>query len=298
LNIMSLLAGAAFAAVSRALALLSLERQRRTGRVLATLAWLLNTRQARSTITNLQLCFPQMDPDARMRLARASLEQTGELLSEVGIVAHWHEPRWRSLIRHVEGDALLDEAERSGDRVLVLIPHFGNWEFLCLYLGNRGAFFLYDPPRLKGLEPAILAARTRSGATLLPIRLGGLRKFSRALRDGRLAALLPDQVPEREGGVYAPFFGQPTLTMTFAHRLIRSSNPRVLLGSAIRCPDGFRIQLNLAPEDIADPDPVVSATAMNRAIEALILAAPAQYQWEYKRFKRPPPGHPNPYPGA
>jgi Kdo2-lipid IVA lauroyltransferase/acyltransferase len=35
---------------------------------------------------------------------------------------------------------------------------------------------------------------------------------------------------------------------------------------------------------------------MNRAIEQLVLADPAQYQWDYKRFKRPPPGQPYPYP--
>jgi KDO2-lipid IV(A) lauroyltransferase len=38
-----------------------------------------------------------------------------------------------------------------------------------------------------------------------------------------------------------------------------------------------------------------SAVAMNQAIERLVRTAPARYQWEYKRFKRPPPGEPDPY---
>jgi Kdo2-lipid IVA lauroyltransferase/acyltransferase len=122
---------------------------------------------------------------------------------------------------------------------------------------------------------------------MLPIGMGGMRQFRRLFQDGQPVALLPDQVPERRAGVYAPFFGVPALTMTLAHRLIAGSDARVVLGSAVRCPGGFRIRFNAMPADIADPDPVVSATAMNRAIEALVMTAPAQYQWEYRRFKWP-----------
>jgi Kdo2-lipid IVA lauroyltransferase/acyltransferase len=289
------LAAQAFAALSKALSYLSLEGQRRTGRWLARLVWLLRTREVRSTLTNLELCFPDMGPDARVRLARASLEQTGELFGEIGVIAHWSEPRWRPLIHHVEGQDLLEEANHSGRRVLLLVPHFGNWEMLVLYLGRFGITFLYDPPRQQGLDAPMLATRTRTGAFGLPIDVGGMRRFFRSFLDGRPVALLPDQVPERRAGVYAPFFGVPALTMTFAHRLITAGNPCVLLGSAVRCEGGFLIRFSPVPDEVADPDPVVSAAAMNRAIEGLVMTAPAQYQWEYRRFKRPLPGYPNPY---
>jgi Kdo2-lipid IVA lauroyltransferase/acyltransferase len=294
--VLDLLVRFAFVVCSRTLSFLSLEGQRRAGRLLARLVWLLNTREVQSTLSNLQRCFPNMDPGAREKLARASLEQTGQLLGEVGATAHWGEHRWRSLIQHVEGEDLLGDAQHPDQPVLVLVPHFGNWEMLNLYLGSRDVSFLYDPPRQRALELPILAARTRTGARMLPIGMGGLRQFQRAFRARRLVALLPDQVPERRAGVYAPFFGVPALTMTFAHRLITGSNARVLLGTAIRCPGGFRVRFTRMPDDIADPDPVVSAAAMNRAVEALVMSDPAQYQWEYRRFKRPPPGQPDPYP--
>jgi KDO2-lipid IV(A) lauroyltransferase len=38
-----------------------------------------------------------------------------------------------------------------------------------------------------------------------------------------------------------------------------------------------------------------SVTAMNDAIEQLVKKNPAQYQWEYKRFKKPPEGGTDPY---
>jgi Kdo2-lipid IVA lauroyltransferase/acyltransferase len=276
--------------------LLSLEGQRRAGRWLSRVAWHLRTQEVRSTLINLGMCFPGMDVDARTRLARASVEQTGELLAETGVTAHWSEARWQKLIRGVEGEALLLAAADQDRPLLVLVPHFGNWEFLALYLGKHGITALYDPPRVRALEPLILAARSRSGARLVPIDARGLRTFFKALQEKRPVALLPDQVPERESGVYAPFFGVPALTMTFAHRVIVRARARVLLGTAVRCEGGFRIRFTPAPEAIADPDPLVSAATMNRAIEALVMTDPAQYQWDYKRFKRPPPGKPYPYP--
>ena len=41
---------------------------------------------------------------------------------------------------------------------------------------------------------------------------------------------------------------------------------------------------------INDPDPVVSATALNRGVEACVRAVPEQYLWSYKRFKSRPWG--------
>ena len=46
---------------------------------------------------------------------------------------------------------------------------------------------------------------------------------------------------------------------------------------------------------VRDPDPVVSATALNADFEAFVRSRPEQYFWGYKRFRRRPPGEPNFY---
>jgi KDO2-lipid IV(A) lauroyltransferase len=200
-----------------------------------------------------------------------------------------------ALVRTVEGQRLMDEAMGSGRGVLLLAPHYGNWEFLSLYLGRYRFTALYDPPRIRDLEKPIVASRGRSGARLLPIGPAGLKALYRTLRQAGVAGLLPDQVPERRAGVYAPFFGRPALTITMAHRLIVRTRPKVLLCAAVRVPGGFGIRFTEADPSIGDADALVSATALNRSIEALIQEDPAQYQWEYKRFKRQPPDRPKLY---
>ncbi len=277
------------------LSLLSLRSQRALGRWVGGLAWHLNTRPARVTRTNLQLCFPSLSAHERGALAKASLQHTAQLLTESGMVFHWPEKRWKALVRHVEGEPLVRSALAAGAGVLLLVPHYGNWEFLALYLGSYGMTALYDPPRLRALEAPILASRLRSGARLVPIDAGGLKAFYESLRQRRVTALLPDQVPQRRAGVYVPFFGQSALTMTFAHRVIRKTQPRVFVCAAMRVPGGFDICFSEADPGIHHEDPHVSASAMNHSIEDLVGRDPAQYQWEYKRFKRQPPGRSNLY---
>ncbi|MEQ8858242.1 MAG: lysophospholipid acyltransferase family protein [Pseudomonadales bacterium] len=293
---MERLSGLAFAGLIRALGLLSLTWQRRLGRLLGSLAWRLGGYSARITRINLERCFPELDAPARGRIGRLSLQHAAMLLTEMGTLYHWPVEDWRRLATSIEGEDLLRGRPDDDRGVLILVPHFGNWEFLALVLGQYAVTALYDPPRQAALEPLIRGARSRAGANMLPIDAAGLRGFYHALRSGAVTALLPDQVPERRGGVYAPFFGWPVLTMTFAHRLLRRCDARVVFGAALRCEGGFDVRFSEADAAIGDPDPVVSATAMNAAIESLIRTDPAQYQWEYKRFKRPPPGTPTPYP--
>jgi Kdo2-lipid IVA lauroyltransferase/acyltransferase len=284
-----------FSAAIRALSLLSLNGQRRIGRWLGRLAWWLRSGGARTTMINLDACFPELEESERRCLAVRSLEHTGMLVAELGAVYGWSNRRWAELTVAVEGAELIDAARAAGRGVLVLVPHFGNWEHLALVLGGYGVTALYDPPRIRALEPLIRDARNRAGATMLPIDAGGLRGFYRALAAGGVAALLPDQVPERQAGVYADFFGNPALTMTFAHRVLERTGACPVLGAAIRCQGGFRVCFSALDRGLGDPDPQVSARVMNRAIEELVRTDVAQYQWEYKRFKRRGRGDADPY---
>ena len=279
-----------FRVATRVLGWLSLGAQRRLGRLLGWWLWKSGSDAARITEINLTLCFPEMSLPLRRRLARESLQHTAQLGMEAGAMFHWPADRWPTLAVTVVGEELIAAAQTAGRGLLILVPHLGNWEYLSLFLGKYRITALYDPPRMAALEAPIKAARSRTGAHLLPIDRRGLRAVYQALSDGGVVGLLPDQVPARNAGVYADFFGVPALTMTFAHRLITRAHPVVLVGAAIRVEDGFALRFVEPEPDIQAADPVLSATAMNRTIEHLVREFPAQYQWEYKRFKRQPAG--------
>jgi KDO2-lipid IV(A) lauroyltransferase len=288
------LKGATALLLVRFLSILPLGVARQMAHGVAGVAWRMNIRAARTTRINLRLCFPELNDDERAVLGRKSLEETAKLVAELGMLFHWPKTRWLPLIS-VRGDQHIRAATADGRGVLILLPHFGNWECMALYLGALAGIGLYDPPRLGPVGAALHRARERSGSTLLPIDRGGLRSFYKALAEGGITGVLPDQVPDRAAGVYAPFFRQPALTMTFVHRLIQRMRPRVLIGTATRTASGFQIEFAIVAEDVYAPEADACAAAMNRAIEQVVRADPAQYQWEYKRFRRPPPGTADPY---
>jgi len=258
--------------------------------LLARLVMLANLAPAATTGRNLELCFPDLDSRQRQDLQRTSLTHTAMLLLESGMTFHWQADRLNCLIGRVSGEELLTRAIASGRGVLLLVPHFGNWEFLALFLGRFKLVALYDPPRQHALDIAVKQARQRTGAKLVPLTQAGLKTAYQTLQSGGLLGLLPDQVPDRNSGLHVPFFNHPALTMTLAHRLISKADPIVLIASAMRVDDGFEIAIEETVVQIHSGDAHEALTAMNQSIEALVMKAPEQYQWEYRRFKSPPEG--------
>lgn len=258
--------------------------------IAARLISALSLRPAIVTRLNLSWCFPEQTERSLQALTIASLAETVQLALESGMTFHWNMQKLDRQIAAVKGDGLLESALQTGRGVLLLVPHFGNWEFLALYLGRYKLVALYDPPRHDVVDDLLKQARERTGASLLPIDHQGLRVASRTLQRGGLLGILPDQVPDRRAGIHAPFFARPALTMTLVHRLIMKHEPIVLMGSATRTKAGFVIEIQNLPEGVSDRDPLIALTAMNHGIEGLVASNPAQYQWEYKRFKAPPDG--------
>ena len=257
----------------------------------AILQWL-NADAVKVTRTNLQTCLPDLEAKELETLCRQSLTHMVLLVFEFSQLNHWSEDKLLGQITSVSGKPLLDQAYAEGRGVLLLVPHFGNWELLCAFLGAHYNFAaLYDPPKIASFEHVIIGARKRFRGEFFAIDTAGMRGLLRVLKQGKLVAILPDQVPDRNSGVYVDFFNQPALTMTLPHRLIAKNQPAVLIGSVERLVSdhGFTYQLRFEAfsEELASSDPATCATLINQKIEQVVQRAPAQYQWEYKRFKRP-----------
>jgi KDO2-lipid IV(A) lauroyltransferase len=248
------------------------------------------------TRENLELCFPHMDATERKRLIRASLRETGKMMFETGAV--WlRDFGWlKSKILAVHNREILDDALAEGKGVVLLAPHLGNWEVLGLYLSEvPTATFLYQPPDIEALEKIIRDGREKAGATLVPTNRRGVLALLKVIKTGGFTGILPDQVPDAAGGEFAPFYGVPALTMTLVNNLRGRSDARVVAAYAERVKGGFEIHFAPAAAGIYADDTLTALTALNQTVEACVDTIPAQYQWEYKRFRKQPPGMPKCY---
>ena len=256
------------------------------GRALGDLNWILNTRSARTTVANIEYCYSDLTPNQRTKLVRDSLRHTGCTLFETAMVWKSTPRRMESLLHKVHGlENLIEPLQSSG--VICVLPHIGCWEFAGYYLPALAEVTsLFDARRLGSLEQSIQKFRSKYGMTMVPVSVTGLRLLLKNTQSGKIVNLFPDQVPTRGQHVVAPFMGHDAHTTTLVAKLIRRNNVRVVTLSILRVPNGFDIYVDPCSEDIYASDLVQSAASMNRSIEASVRRDPAQYQWEYKRFRR------------
>jgi len=268
---------------------LPMSLNRWVGGLIGNISWYCGNKTLESALANIKECFPQQTDSEHRALAKASIISTAKTALEVAII--WSRP-YEKLERFVSGEQelkLIHKKLGQGKGVLLLAPHLGNWEILSPILSRAFDFMvMFQPTGVDKIDELMIAGRTREGCSLAPTNRKGVSMVLKQLREGKLAAILPDQVPEENSGELAPFFGKDALTMTLAHKLIQRTQCSVLMIFAKQTQGGFEIVIKEPDPDIYDTDSAKSLAAMNHSVEECVLEVPGQYQWEYKRFKRAP----------
>ncbi len=280
----------------RFLGLLPLGVSRGLGGCVGRLNYLLKTRLAETSRLNISRCFPDLSYEQREMLIKQSMIETGRVGVEVPLI--WVKPyAWlESKILKTHHRNLLDNALSDDVGLVLLLPHLGNWEIFGPYIARMTEMTaLYQPPKFVEMENLIRQSREREGAKLVPTNNKGVMALFKALKKGGTTIILPDQVPAEEAGEFAPFFGVPALTMTLIHGLVQRTGCQVIMAYALRVEGGFELTFAQPDGAIYSEDVGIALAAMNRSIEACVEACPSQYQWEYKRFRKQPPGTPKFY---
>lgn len=271
--------------------LLPLGMLRLLGTGLGYCHWILNTRAKKTTLINLEICFPEMRPAERQTLAKQSLCETMKTLLEAGRIWRRDWSWLSSKIISVSNEQLLAEKINKGRGLIVITLHMGNWEVVGPYVAHKFPLTaLYQPSKHSLIDNLVLNARQAKKITMGSGNSQGIKKLLQALRRKEAICILPDQVPDRNTGrIIAPFFNKPAWTMSLVHNLITRTQCEVCYCYALRAEKGFHVHVIDANPDIANEQLEISAAAMNADVEKIARTAPSQYQWEYKRFRQLPP---------
>lgn len=258
------------------------------------LYWIPN-RERRNAQVNIDLCFPELSPSDKAQLVRRTLVENAKTMLEMPAIWLGDPQRWLSLVGQEQGAEILGSLMEQGKGLILAGPHLGAWEIAGLRLASIGPPLttLYRPPRYEMLQELMFKGRGQTGAKLVPTDAQGIKALYQALKRGEMVAILPDQQPKSSrGGVFAPFFGVPALTMDLVSRLARKSGAPVVFTFVERLSGGrgYCQHWILAPEGIVDRDPKVAAAALNQGVEACVRRCPEQYQWTYRRFRALPDG--------
>ncbi|MFC7368256.1 lysophospholipid acyltransferase family protein [Vreelandella zhaodongensis] len=260
----------------------------RIATLLGPLVYRFSKRERQVTEINLKVVKPNASDGERKALAKKSLQHSAATMLELGYAWMGTPEKVAASILSVHGRDKLDSARAEGRGVIVLAPHFGNWEVLNFWLSSHFPFTaMYEPPKIIGLEPVIRHGRERMGASLVPTNARGVAALLKALKRSEAIGILPDQEPNWGSGVFAPFYGHNAYTATLLPKLVARTQARVVTGVALRVPGkGFEIHFLDADERVYSNDDAESATGVNASVETSIALDPVQYQWEYKRYRK------------
>ena len=267
--------------------------QRAMGCALGDALRLVLAQRRRIAARNLELCFPEEDATERARLLRGHFAALGIGVFEFAR-AWWGSvsPLRRGI--EVEGLEHIQAAREGGRGVIVVSGHFTTLEvcgrLMCDYVPLAG---MYRPHAQPAMEWAVRRGRARYAAVMFPKQ--DVRGAVRHLKRGGLLWYAPDQDPSRGDAVFVPFFGQPAHSLTSTHALARMSGAAVLLFQHARRADGsYALRLSPMLADFPSTDATADTARVMAGIETMARAAPEQYLWIHRRFKRTPDGQ-SPY---
>lgn len=271
---------------------------RAAGNVAGALAWLVyqvDARHRKVAMDNLRHAFPGRYTDAQLdRMVRNVYRHFCTLLTEIVLI-----PRKLHVRNHKDHLRFSNEKEllqllMSDRPLLLLTPHFGNWELAGYYLGLCG-FTTYAVARTLDnvyLDRFLRRFRENTGQRILA-KKGDFDRMTEVLESGGVLATLGDQ-DAGQRGLFVEFFGRPASTHKAIALMAIEFNVPIIVSGAYKIGEPMRYLIHteevIYPEDYAERADAVKALTQRytAAMERFIRRAPEQYFWVHNRWKHQP----------
>ena len=265
------------------LATISLPTIHRLGSALGFLTFLFSPKSKQLVYDNLKQSQIFKDEKSLKLTVKKNISESGKSVLETFAIWQKNEQEILAMVKQAQGWNGIETALQEGKGIIFLTPHLGCFEITSIYYGAQNPItVLFRSPKMKWILPFIEKGRTRTGVTLAEANANGVRKLMQALNRGEAVGILPDQIPSAGEGEWAPFFGKPAYTMTLASKLANKTGAAVIIvfGERLVNGGGFIIHCKRL-EDGA----IATPTLLNKAIEQQVQQSPAQYLWNYPRYK-------------
>ena len=171
------------------------------GAAIGSLAGWLNMRPMKVARINLRLAQPQMSDKEVERLGRKRLSHIGKMFCETPKIWRMNNKWLDKKIVQIEGLEHIEAALANDKGTIAIIPHYGNWEIVGMWLSHRAPMTsLYKPPKEPLIEQWVKDSREVAGATLVPTNVRGVSAVMKALKRGEVTGILPYHQPPLSSG--------------------------------------------------------------------------------------------------
>jgi len=264
-------------------------------RNIAALAYLFAAKQRKIALSSLNIAFGrEKSPQEIDKIARDCFTYMAK--SAVELMFFFDKPHVLKDKVEIIGRQNLDKALVSGNGVILVSAHFGNFPLLLGRLAVEGYKVggIMRPMHDAKVEKIFLEKRDRFGVKTIysQPRNECVNNTIAALRNNELVFIPIDQ-NFGTGGVFVDFFGEKAATATGPVILAQRTHAAIVPCFIIRQPDDkHKIIFEAELELIEDKNPreaiLINIQRLTDIIESYIRKYPAEWGWIHRRWKSKP----------
>ncbi len=284
------------AALIRMFAAMPRERAVKAGASLGSMIMRLDLGNRPIAIKNLEIAFPELARDARLKILLAMYRNWGRVIAEWPHLGALNRSNIESTVTYDGIENLnhaLALAEKRG--AIILTAHYGNFELLPLAHSMYGhqLAMVHRPLRNPLIDEQIRSLRTSFGAEIVERKQAGLAIVKYLRRRWQVAVALDLDVRD---GVFVDFFGMKACTSDGVARIAMATRAPVVPAFMVRDGVSPRHRITVLPvmEMVVtrDREECVreNTQRMTAAIEMMIRRHPDHWNWIHRRWKTRPEG--------
>jgi len=270
------------------------------GALLGALTPVLVRRRKKIVVRNLELCFPNLNPEQRHRMMKQHFRSLAQTVVDRSVLWFGTPEQIRKLVK-LEGLQYIRQAQQEKRNIMMLAPHFVGLDASATRLtleGPEGAT-IYAPQSDPDIDALVRLGRARFHTVHLINRRDGVRGLIRKIKEGIPIYYLPDMDLGRRGAIFSPFFGVDAATQLATAQLARQFSMSVfpVLSYWDPATGTYLTQVLPALSDFPSENGDIEQDThrLNAHIQHWIEKAPEQYYWVHRRFKSRPEGEPSLY---
>lgn len=255
------------------------------GKLVGAIVYRCMSKRREITLVNLATCFPELDEQQRIRIAKQCFELIAFTACSIG-VNWWASPKRLARLVSYEGREHYDKLVDNTQNIVMLAPHSIALEMGALLLSKeRPMITMYQQSKHPMMDAYIKDRRGRFKGLLVE-RKAPLRNLLRLIKQGNPFYYLPDQDAGKKG-VFVPFFGQEASTFPMLSKFSKLGKAAVLPVYTHILPSGrgWHVVIGEPVNNFPTDDEIADTAKMNQIIEQMIRSGPQQYFWVHKRFK-------------
>ncbi len=192
----------------------------------------------------------------------------------------------------IAGQKLFEKYAAENKNLIIVMGHYGNWEWAGNtfgLLGKHHLYIIYHPLTNKYMNRLIIGMRSRFGNGLIEMR-NTMRDMIAHKNELSITAFIADQTPPPEGAYWTKFLNQDTPIFRGTEKIARKLNYPVIFVNVKRVKRGyyeiFAETLVENPESTAEEE---ISELHTRRLEQEIIKQPEIWLWSHRRWKHKKP---------